>query len=111
MDTPIQNLSQICDKILAAENQDVVEAASDHISVGTERENIEEELAGQDIREQGEGGATSADEACKEQDSGPESEEERQAQSSIKPLQASFHVNGSRSLAHNHQQHLHRLGS
>ena len=49
-----------------------------------ERENIEEELAGQDIREQDEGGATSADEACEEQDSGPESEEERQAQSSDK---------------------------
>ena len=84
MDSPIHNLSQICDKILAAENQDVVEAASERISVGTERENIEEELTGQDVREQGEGGATSADEACEEQDSGPESEEERQAQSSDK---------------------------
>ena len=72
------------DKILAAENQDVVEAASERISVGTERENIEKELTGQDVREQGEGGATSADEACEEQDSGPESEEERQAQSSDK---------------------------
>ena len=80
MDSPIQNLSQLCDKILAAENQDVVEAASERISVGAEKENIEE-LTRQDVREQGEEEATSADEACEKQDSRPESEEERQAQS------------------------------
>ena len=52
--------------------------------MGTERENIEEELTGQDVREQGEGGAASADKACEEQDSGPKNEEEPQAQSSDK---------------------------
>ena len=29
--SPVQNLSQICDKILVAENQDLVETASEHI--------------------------------------------------------------------------------
>ena len=85
MESPIHNLSQICDEILAAENQDLVEAASERISIGTERENIEEEeLTGQDVSEQGEGGAASADGACEEHNSESESEEEMQAQSSDK---------------------------
>ena len=80
MESPIHNLSQICDEILAAENQDLVEAASERISIGTGRENIEEEeLTGQDVSEQGEGGAASADGACEEHNSESESEEEMQA--------------------------------
>ena len=82
MESPIPNLSQICDEILATENQNFVEVASERISMGTERENIEEGLTGQDGREQGEGGAASADGASEEQDSEPESEEESQAQNS-----------------------------
>lgn len=84
MESPIHNLSQICDEILATEYQDFVEAASERISIGTERENIEEELTGQNVREQGEGGAASADRASEEQDPEHESKEEPQAQSSNK---------------------------
>ena len=48
-ESPIQNLSQICDEILAEQDQDVVEAASERISVEREREDTEEELTGQDV--------------------------------------------------------------
>ena len=50
----------------------------------TERENIKEELTGQDVRKQSEGKAVSANEVCEEQNLEPEDEEESQAQSSDK---------------------------
>ena len=82
MKSSIHNLSQICDEILAAENQDLVEVASERISIRMKRENIEKkELTGQDVSEQIEKGAASADGACEEHNSESESEEEMQAQS------------------------------
>ena len=74
----------MCDEILAAARQNVIEAASEPIFVETERENIKEEFTEQDVREQSEGKAASADEVCEEQNSGLEDEEEPQAQSSDK---------------------------
>ena len=82
MELPIQNLSQICDEILAAAEQDAIEAASKRTSPEMEREDTEGEPVGQDVREQGEGGAASADGACEEQNSEPGSEDGTQSQSS-----------------------------
>ena len=78
----IQNLSQICDEILAEQNQNVVEIASERISVETERErkDTKEELKGQDVREQDEGATASANGTCERQGSESESEEEPQVQ-------------------------------
>ena len=80
----MQTLSLLCDDVLAAEKQDTVKAASERISLETEKEDLEEELIGQDIREQSEGGAESADVAWEEQGTERESEEEPQAHSSNK---------------------------
>ena len=61
----------------------MIEAASERMSLKMERED-NEEFVGQNIREEGEGGAASTDEACEGQDSEPDSEEEPQAQDSDK---------------------------
>ena len=78
-ESPIQSLSLICDEILAAEDQGVIEAANERISLRTGRENREAEFTRQDVGEQGERGAASAEGACEEQNSESESEEETQA--------------------------------
>ena len=43
-ESSMQSLSLVCDDVLTAEKQDVVEAASERISLETEREDTEEEL-------------------------------------------------------------------
>ncbi|KAL8697236.1 MAG: hypothetical protein Q9201_007227 [Fulgogasparrea decipioides] len=95
---PMQSLSLIYDHNSAAEKQDAVEAASERISLEMERENMNE-LLGQDIREQGERGAASADGAWEEQESERRSEEEPQAQSSGKAA-TSEHVRQRNSVTH-----------
>ena len=50
VESPIQDLSLVCDETLAAENQGVVEAASERISLRAEREDMEEGLTRQDVR-------------------------------------------------------------
>ena len=92
MESPIQNLSQICDGILAAEGQGIIEATSERISLATERGGREEELTGRDVREQGEGGAASAEGACEEQNSEPENEEEPQARSSARATSSELYT-------------------
>lgn len=89
----MQSLSPVYDHDSAAEKQDAVEAASQRISSETEREDTDEGLVGQDIREQGERGAASVDGASEEQVSEreSESEEESQAQTSNKAA-ASEHI-------------------
>ncbi|KAL8784951.1 MAG: hypothetical protein Q9195_008839 [Heterodermia aff. obscurata] len=82
----MQTLSLLCDDVLAAEKQDAAKAASECISIETEKDDLEEEVIGQDIREQSEGGAESADGAWEEQ------ETERET---------SIYVNGTQSIAHN----------
>ena len=109
----MQSLSLICDEILAGENQDVVEAAGERISVETEREDIEQKLKGQDVREQGEGGAAwaaSRMRIVKDRTRSLKMKRNRKLRR-IKPPQASVYIDGTRSLAHNHPQHLHRPGS
>ena len=83
MESPIPNLSQIYDEILAEEH-DVVGPASERTSAGKERKDLEEEVTVQKVREQGEGGIALANEACEEQESELESENETQAQGSDK---------------------------
>ena len=87
MESPIPNLSQIYDEMLAEEHN-VVKAVSGRISAGRERERESEtedmeEVTGQDVREQGEEETASANGASDEQEPEPEleTEEESQAQS------------------------------
>ena len=63
--------------MLASENQDAIEAASEHSSPEAEREDTAEELGGQDGREQGEGGAALVDGAWEEQNSEEQNSEEQ----------------------------------
>ncbi|KAI4225079.1 MAG: hypothetical protein L6R40_008394, partial [Gallowayella cf. fulva] len=90
---PVQSLSLIYNNNSAAEEEDAVEAASERISLAIEREDMDEELMGQDIREHGEGGAVSANGAWEEQELERESEEEPQRTALIKPPQANMYVN------------------
>ncbi|KAI4220681.1 MAG: hypothetical protein L6R40_008668 [Gallowayella cf. fulva] len=96
---PVQSLSLIYDNNSAAEKQVAAEAASERISLAMEREDMDEDLVGQDIREQGERGAASADGAWEEQESERGSEEEPQAQSSEKAT-TSEHVRQRNSVSH-----------
>ena len=88
MESPIPNLLQIYDEMLAEEHN-VVKAVSERLSAGrerereSEREDMEEEVTGQDVREQGEEETASANGATDEQEPEPEpeTEEESQAQS------------------------------
>ena len=77
MESPIPNLSQIYDEILAEEH-DVVEAVSERISAEGEREDMEE-VTRQDVREQGEGGTASANGAWERQGSEPEVKRNRKS--------------------------------
>ncbi|KAI4224383.1 MAG: hypothetical protein L6R40_008450 [Gallowayella cf. fulva] len=60
---PVQSLSLISDNNSVPEKQVGVEAASERISLAMEREDMDEEPLGQDVKEQGERGPASADRA------------------------------------------------
>ncbi|KAI4226558.1 MAG: hypothetical protein L6R40_008279 [Gallowayella cf. fulva] len=96
---PVQSLSLIYDNNSAPEKPFGVEAAGERISLAMEREDMDEEPLGQDIREQGERGAASADRAWEEQESEGESEEEPQAKSFDKAT-TSEHVRHRNSVNH-----------
>lgn len=83
----MQSLSPVYDHDSAAEKQDAVEAASQPISLETEREDMDEGLTGQDIREQGEGGAASADRASRNRNQNVKAKKNRKRRVLIKPQQ------------------------
>ena len=75
----MQTLSLLCDDVLVAEKQDAVKAASERISSETEKEDLEKEFIGQDIREQSEARSGSADGIWEEQETKRENEKKSQA--------------------------------
>lgn len=100
----MQNLSLICDEILIAQKQNVVEIANEPIFLKIEKKNIEKEFAKQNIDEQNEKNATSFDEICEKQKSKHENNFFL-----TKSSHRNMYVNEIQLFAHNHQKHLHYL--
>ena len=107
-----QTLSLIYDEVLAIEKQNIVASTNElEPSICSRSEDTKEELMGQDIEEQSKEGHHQQMKLERNRNQSVNVKRDRKRRALIKSLQASIYVNGIQSLAHNRQQHLHRLES